>query len=384
MTNSEEHINEINTNIFFKEFTFGLDNIIITENNQQVELADNIVCFEDYFIIYQIKERNLIEKSVSYEKWFNNKVLNKAVKQIKSTVKILNSEDEIIIKNNRQHIRQLNKLPLENLRKVIIYDPKEEILEEVRFKKFYESDIVQLIHLFHIEDYHWICKYLVTPYEVYDYLTFREAFYEHKHVHLNVLPEQYLLGHFLSGADYDHFNPGYIENLTNLNNDVDSFDLGFYLSKFGDKVKFTTNENDYYYILAEIAKLHRNELKEFKKRFLKIFELCKETDLYVPYRITISTGCGFVFVPLPKSESINWKEYLLEAVLSHKYEQKINKCVGVVVYEDSDYFEVFWSYVESDWEYNEIFEKLKNEMPLRKLSKKGFLGYDLNNTENIN
>ena len=44
---SEEYVNTINTNIFFKEFTFGFDNFIKNSNNNEIELADNIVWLDD-------------------------------------------------------------------------------------------------------------------------------------------------------------------------------------------------------------------------------------------------------------------------------------------------------------------------------------------------
>jgi len=45
----------------------------------------------------------------------------------------------------------------------------------------------------------------VTPYEVNDYLVFREEFYDVQGKELDRLPEQYLLGHFFSDANYDVF-----------------------------------------------------------------------------------------------------------------------------------------------------------------------------------
>jgi hypothetical protein len=164
---SENVLNSINTNIFFKEFTFGFQNTIRDYNNQEIEVADNIVWLEKYCSVYQIKERNVDDKTISFDKWFGNKVLNKAVNQIKRRIKLLNSESEIIIKNNRGHERSLKNLPLASLKKIIIYNPYEEIENEYRFLKFKESKTVGLIHLFHLEDYKWISLYLVTPCEVY-------------------------------------------------------------------------------------------------------------------------------------------------------------------------------------------------------------------------
>lgn len=376
-TISEAYLNMINVNVFFNEFTFGFDNFIKNSNNNEVELADNIVWLDDVSIIYEVKERNQKERSKPFINWFNNKILNKAVKQIKNTIELLNSQNQLSIKNNRGHEIELNKIPLDSLSKVIVYNPNEDIPDEYRFKKFYESKEVQLIHLFHLEDYLQICKYLVTPYEVKDYLTFREEFYYAQGINLNKLPEQYILGHFFSDADYYRFVPEYVELLKKVSNNNNSFDLSKYLAEFGDKVEYTVGVNDYYIILCEIAKLHRNELKEFKKRFLKLFELCKAEDFTDPYRIVISNGCGFVFLALPKTMSADWKIALENLTFAHQYEQKLNKCIGVVVFQEPKRHQVFWIYSEGEWEYDAEMEDLIKKLPLRKVSKKPFQGYNL-------
>ena len=85
MTESELHIAELNSNAFFKEFTYSSTKFKIDEKGQELELADNVVWLDDLLQIIQIKERNKSGDS-NDENWFNNKVLRKAVKQIKDTI----------------------------------------------------------------------------------------------------------------------------------------------------------------------------------------------------------------------------------------------------------------------------------------------------------
>lgn len=376
-TNSEIDVNTINTNVFFKEFTFGFENFIKNSEKSEIELADNIVWLDDVSIIYEVKERNQEERRVSFDIWFKNKIINKAVKQVKNTIKVLESQSGICIKNNRGHSIELNNIPLDNLGKVIVYNPNEIISEEIRFLKFYSSKSVGLIHLFHLEDYLWICKYLVTPYEVNDYLIFREQFYDVQLSNLDMLPEQYVLGHYFSDADFDVMVPDYVELLKKIAVDDEILYLNKYLSEFGSKVEYTVGKNDYYFILQEIAKLHRNELKEFNKRFFRLFDVCKKEDFTNPYRITISTGCGFVFLGLPKKLSAHWENSLTNITLAHQYEQKINKCIGVVVFEEEKRFQVFWMYSEGVWKYDKGMEIAIKELPLRNVKSKPFKGYNL-------
>ncbi len=379
MENTERYIDAINTSVFFKEFTFGKE-LYVRKDNQELELADNIVWLDDLFIVFQIKERQVSEESRDFEKWFKDKVLKKAVKQVKNSVKILAEQNELKIKNNRGHERQFN-VNRDNIRKVVLYNPNEVIDEKLRMQKFHESKEVGLIHLFHIEDYYWICKYLITPTEISRYLLFREEFQYAQKLYISLLPEQYILGHFLSGYEVDHIDLRYIENIKKLNDDVDSFDLGFYLSQFGDKVKLINGVDEYYLILEEIVKLNRNELREFKKRFMRLFERCKEDELYDPNRMTLSSGCGFIFLALPKGYDYEWENALKNYTLIHKYEQKIDKCIGVVVYSDGEWFEIFWCYTEFKWEYDEEQEKILKQASLNEVKIKNFSGYDLNATK---
>ena len=61
------------------------------------------------FFIYQIKEREPNSKN-SDIKWFENKILNKAVKQIKSTLKYISNYSEIFIENEKGHQLDITKV----------------------------------------------------------------------------------------------------------------------------------------------------------------------------------------------------------------------------------------------------------------------------------
>ena len=80
MTESEAYITKLNSNFFFKEFTYSSNKFKIDEKGQELELADNVVWLDDLLLITQIKERNKSGDS-NAENWFKSKVLRKAVKQ---------------------------------------------------------------------------------------------------------------------------------------------------------------------------------------------------------------------------------------------------------------------------------------------------------------
>jgi hypothetical protein len=99
--NSENIVTQINSNVFFKEFTLSKNDFKELDTNQKLEFADNVVWLDKLFFIFQIKERE--PNSTGDIKWFESKVLKKAVKQIKSTLKYISTYPEIIIENEKGH-----------------------------------------------------------------------------------------------------------------------------------------------------------------------------------------------------------------------------------------------------------------------------------------
>jgi len=372
MNKTEKIVSFINTNVFFNEFTFSRNEFTTPDGKSELQLADNVVWLDDIFFI-QIKERN-IEAEGSEIKWFEKKVLKKAVKQIKGTLEYFNDYKNITITNERGQQLNVSKADSTIAKKIIVYNPTKTFFEEKRFLKFHRSRTIGLIHLFHSEDYDGICRFLITPSEIDEYLSFRESLYEKHEQKLNSLPEQYVLGHFLESTDTEKINLDYLENLQTLLHNESEFDVSFIADLFQNRIAKIGTSDDYYFIIKEIAKLDRAELKEFKHRFKLSLDKSEEKKFTIPYRMTsVRTKCGFVFIPLEYSKSNVWQISLLNLTYAHKYEQKINKCIGMIVSHNSKekLYDINWSYVENDWSYNEELEKLlKESNPFRKASLK--------------
>ncbi|MCV9926290.1 hypothetical protein OIU83_01390 [Flavobacterium sp. LS1R49] len=368
-TNSENIVSKINSSVFFKEFTFSKNDFKELDTNQQLEFADNVVWLDDLFFIFQIKERE--NGASSDEKWFDSKIKNKAVKQIKSTLKYISKYPEIFIENVKGHKLDITKAKANtNVKKIIIYSTNEDFPEELRNQKFYESKDVSLIHLFHSEDYYWICKYLITPTEINEYLNFRENLFRFDKLSSSVLPEQYFLAHFLETPEADHFDARYIDNLKNNDIKIQEFNISDLIENFNKNIKLINHQTEYYPIIQEIAKLNRSELIEFKKRLSLSIEKSESEELITPYRIYLPrTDCGFVFIPLHSSRSVHWQNALSNYTMAHKYDAKAKKCIGLVIFRDEkqlDYFELFWQYIEDDWQFDAEIEKLlKENFPFR-------------------
>lgn len=375
MTRSEKILAQINSNIFFKEFTFSKNDFNELDTNQLLEFADNVVWLDNLFFIYQVKEQD--SNSMNDKKWFENKILKKAVKQIKSTLGYIATYPEILIENERGHKLNITEANgCIDTKRIIIYWPTETFSEDLRRQKFYESSEIGLVHLFHYEDYDWVCKYLITPTEINEYLNFRENLFSFDKRYSNVLPEQYFLGHFLETPQADHFEPKYITNLKNHKSDTGKFDISNIIENFAKNIKLTNYQTEYYPIITEIAKLNRSELTEFKQRISLSIEKSETQEFIYPYRIYFPrTDCGFVFIPLHSIKAHNWKNALHNLTMAHKYESKAQKCIGVVIFRDKTdlkYFEFNWEYVNSNWEYDEGIEQIfkDNYPPFRKTKSK--------------
>lgn len=360
-TESENIVAKISSNVFYKEFTFDKNDFYPEDGKK--ELADTVLWVGDLLFIIQVKERNPNEiKSEAEENdWFDNKVLKKAKDQIANSIEYLNKYTEIKIKNIRNHTIDISKANKIGINKVIVYMPNNSpISSEKRSMKFYESKKSGNIHIFNIEDYLWVCKFLITPTELDEYLKFRERIYlKHKDI-ITLYPEQYILGHFLNTEDESNIQEDHIETFSKLVDDVDDFDVSGVLNNFLEKIRIKEQKEskDYYSILTEIASLKRYELLEFKKRFKQIIEDVKSSNFSMPYRFTISrTGCGFVFIPLLQDKIENWENALLNFTTIYKYKRQLNKCLGVLTYKTGEYFDVNWAYIKDDWSYNKELEE---------------------------
>lgn len=370
-TQSEDIINRINQHFFFKEFTFSNNEFVDSNSKQKLEVADHIVWLDYMLFIVQIKERNTGETG-SIEKWFENKVLNKAVKQVKSTHGYLDQFTDITIENNKGHRRNLAEAKESDRMNLIIYSPGEGFPEKLRQRKFYESSQIGLIHLFHVEDYNWICKYLITPAEIAEYLVFRERLHEKHGATIVNLPEQYVLGHFLETDNTDKLEARLIKNLSKVNLSSHEFDMSFLIEKFNDKLLRANHPTEYYSIIQEIALLNRSALTHFKIRFERTYEMVNENKDVDPYRIYIPrTDCAFVFIPLVADRTKHWEGVLRGFTYAQKYDMKARRAVGVTMFrgEDPEIIEMYWCYLESEHEFDPKMERmLKEANPFRGVS----------------
>jgi len=358
---SEKAITLINQNLFFKEFTFDKNNFV-TNNGTEVELADNLLWLDDLLIIIQIKEKDKVG-NIPIGKWFENKVLKKAKNQIKNTHNLLETQRSITISNGHDQHFEIAFSSIKQIHSVIIYHVAEMPPENVYAQKFYRSKAGIWIHIFTSEDYGHLCRYLITPAELNNYLIFRYDFLS-SNVHNSCLPEQYILAHFFKSPDNLAVNCTYISALSAICNAIEqdnSYDLSGFLSLLHDTLKIKGDDN-YVHIVKEFAKLNRFDLSFIKEIIVKAIttEVSNE-PIMLMWRVVPRIDCGFVVMRLNQHDKNHHLTALKNFTLLFKYKHKLTKCIGLIVKHEGEFFDLDWCYINGPWEYDSESDRLVKE-----------------------
>ena len=373
--NLEEQMSKLNEFYFFKEFTYS-STLFKRKDGQEIEVADKVLIIDDLYIVYQLKERFEPESTTADKeiKWFEKKIIKNACKQIKDSLKYISDYDEVRLENNRGHKINIATNQVKNIHKVVMYKPSKLLSIEKLQKKYHKSSTAGVIHLFCKEDYFGLIETLITPAELHEYLSYREQLIINFPETINLLPEQALLGQYLFT---DQLLPPKIEYAQYLKRldlfDTESWDMTGIIYTFPDRMRDYENTTDYYFILTQLAKMTRGELKAFKERFVKSFKLANENKDDLPYRFSVPRlDCGFVFIPSRREDKIFKHNRLTNLTLAHKYEQKVTKCIGAIfINHEGKWCDVDWCYIDCQWEYNKEIETLLSECyPFRPVSTK--------------
>lgn len=364
----EGQIAETNADFFLREFSFSQTEIKVP-NRTQVELADHVIFIDNVIVIFQLKERN--EETTESKKeisWYQSKILNKAVKQIKDTISYLQKE-KISLTNDRGHTIDLPQgLTGCRVLKIIVYSPGQKLPEIIMRQKVYVSSSVGFIHLLRLEDYRRLLFSLVTLPEIIEYFEYREKLCLAFPSEAKILPEQALVGHYIRGDLSMSPTASDAERLASLGNS-ESFDISGILQKFKDKTHATKvepglpSQSDYYKILKEVLYLNRSGLEQFKNRFMWAWDNCG-IEIKVPTRFMVpDRGCGFIFIPIPNGEEYRSELILNNLTILGKYESRYSRYLGIAFKKDGEFRLLDWMYCEGEWKEDPEKEALLKKIP---------------------
>jgi hypothetical protein len=117
----EKYIARLNGLAFWAEFTFA-QNKFMPRPGQEVELTDNLIWLGKYAFVLQLKQRGDETEDPEVERsWFQNKVLNKATRQVRDTMRFLGEHKQIRITNERGHAFEIRSAELTQITKVVVF-----------------------------------------------------------------------------------------------------------------------------------------------------------------------------------------------------------------------------------------------------------------------
>ena len=364
---------QLSENIYYKEFSFSKTDFTPTPGAKK-EFADHVTWLDDLLIIYQLKERKPGEtySANSEGKWFENKVIKKAVKQVKDTLSFLEDNNEIELRNHKNHSFKVKRKDLRRILKVVIYAPSKFLPFECLQVKFKNSSSAGFIHLIPWKDYLGVCTTLITPAELAEYLEWRESVLKKWHSRIEMPSEKALVGQFLSIHLEEQPTEDYAYFVENLKDNPSDFDLSSFLEGMGEHIIYFEGfetELGYYDILTEFAKLPRGDLYELKKRILLCIQKVQEDKFMRPTRmVSSSTHCGFVLIPVRSEFFDHRKQGLRNFTQAAKYDSRLQKQAGISISMKGDFFYIEWALLDYEWRYDDELEgELKRNNPFGKL-----------------
>jgi hypothetical protein len=367
----EEFIAELNSLAFFKEFTFSQNRFKPAAGGTELELADNVVWIGDDLTILQLKERSSkdVKDEASEARWFESKILDKGIKQVRDTLKFLETNPSINITNEQGHSFDLRREDVGTITKLVVYLTGEVVPEIAKSTRHYVSKSAGFIHILHAEDYLEICRTLRVPADIRDYFAYRQQLIESSPGLKGAEP--LIMGQYLSGDVKTLPSEESYKYLTALKQNGSDFDLSLLLGNLHRQIEHQKDPYDYYEVLRQFARLPRSGWKEAKKRLIYSVDAVQAQKFRPPTRFAWKDlSLGFVFIPMDPElmKEKNAVELmgrgLLNLTNAHKYDQRLECCVGLIVGKEGKEFLLNWCVIKAKWEEDaEFAERLKESFP---------------------
>jgi hypothetical protein len=358
----ESAVGRLNEAYFFREFTFST-NTFKPHPAKELELADKVVWLDDLMILAQIKERYAPQNTTASNerKWFEEEVLKKATRQIRDTLSYLKTYPQIKVRNNRRHVFNIASAAVTQRHKLVIYNAHPLLPLKCAQKKYHRSKTAGVvIHLIHAVAYHTILRTLITPAEIAEYLAFREKLAEKWGEALSEVSEKALLGQYIRNLPDEKPNSRLEMYVDAVNQQTEEWDIARLIHLF--PARRTTpikRRRQGYAVLRELAKLYRTDMAQFKKRFAFSMSKVLADESTLPNRMTASTGCGFVFIPLTRKQASHRKELLMTFTQLNKYDQRLEKCLGLTLIAEGkgSWCDVQWLPLFFPWKENAALQQ---------------------------
>jgi len=303
-------------------------------------------------------------------RWYRNKVIKQGVTQLARTLEHLQSGDPLELSNERGVTVDLAQCQATAIHKLIVYFPSPLLAPTLVRKKSSISKRIGFVHLMEAADYINVCTTLVTPFEIAEYLAWRQTLCLKKPDACDAVFEKSLVGQYVVGEDDVEPGGHYDEYADRLSTDVNEHNIYGILHKFLSRIQFGNTGKQYYLILKELAKLTRGMMGDFLDRFKWGMKESRKESPGLPSRIAIlKYDCSFIFIPISAKEADRSIAAVESFTHLSKYDFKTRKAIGLTISpapdSDKEYL-VNWCYLDSNWQYDELTENfLRENNPFR-------------------
>ena len=373
----EEYIAQLNSLAFWREFTFAQTKFW-PKPGHALELADNFVWLGDHAYVIQMKERESPSDDPDVERiWFAKKVLGKATRQVRDSLRFIAEHERITITNEHGHAFEIATKELESLTNIVVFGAGRTLPEECWQKRYHISTTAGFIHVVAAHDYLGILEKLRIPDDIRSYFAYREEVLPKLQERGIEVDEPDIMGAFLSDADIP--TPTSRRVLNAFVQDLEDSDLSPLLANLHNHIERIDRPYDYYDILREFARLPRSVWREIKLRLMKSLDAVRDGKFTRPFRLTFpKTDCTFMIVPMdPELPStgpegaqvrINGLSVLTYGAM---YEAKTSKGVGIQISRDGEYIQIDWCLRNHTWKRDPQIEALLAESnPFREVNER--------------
>lgn len=265
MTKSEQLLSALAEDYFFKELV--LDDLHFTpEGSSKIELADLIINLGDIILAVQLKERSDAHQTndpAAEYNWFQDRC-KEAKKQVKQSIEHISSGTLPAFQNKRWQAVTLQSdakiIPL------VVFE-NNQIMEYPHVLRKHSASGMD-INCMSFLDYCEMCRILVTPMEILEYLEYRKMIYvEHGDVDIMILNgpdneivltqpqvKESLVHQFLAekyGMKESQKHAMYIQYFRN------------FLRLLPERTVRSSDQAEAYYVLLFFAHMQRYEIAEF-------------------------------------------------------------------------------------------------------------------------
>jgi hypothetical protein len=368
----EEYIAHLNGLAFWKEFTFARTRFT-PQPGQELELTDNLVWLGNHAYVLQLKERSEESADPAVERlWFRRKVLGKATRQVRDTLRFLKAHEHIRIVNERGHSFDIQSRAIAETTKIVIFLGGMALPDDCLRMRYHISQSAGFIHLVAANDYLGILEKLRVPEDIRRYFVYREDVAPKLAMSKATVEEADIMGAFLCEETIP--TPKSREHLSRFVQDLPTFDLSPIIGNLHDHISKAEQPQDYYRIMLEFARVPRSVWREVKVRLAKSVEAVRENEFTRPFRLAFpATDCAFMIAPLdPQLPTTGFEGEKVRArglqnlTFAAMYDTKVSRGVGILISKDKEHIQIDWCLLDLPWERDpEMDARLAHSNPFR-------------------